>query len=203
MKKIRACKGFISCYSYLADKFEYVIRFDSDDINMPDRFEKLQNYIYKNKPDLVSSHMYEIDENDRVFSERKVPIYSDDIRRKIPYRNPINHPASAFKITSVQASGGYKEMPFFEDWYLWIRMLNSGFIIENMDEFLVAFRATDDMVLRRYGKAYVKNELNFFLCRSREKLISPLHNWIALILRLSSKIFGFSAYKKIFYLIRK
>jgi glycosyltransferase involved in cell wall biosynthesis len=189
--------------NYLNDKFEYVIRFDSDDINSPDRFKKLHECILEKMPDLVSSHMLEIDENDEVFSERKVPIKAQDIKKKLPYRNPINHPASAFKISAVQASGGYREMPFFEDWYLWIRMSHAGYKIENIDEFLVEFRATDEMVARRYGLAYVKHEVNFFRRRNKEKLINPIENWLAFLARLTVKAFGFKAYKKVFYWIRK
>ena len=183
--------------------FDFVIRFDSDDINLPNRFEKLCTYICEHKPDLVSSHMYEINEKNEVFSERTVPIGHNKIAKKLPYRNPINHPASAFKISSVLAAGGYQEMPFFEDWYLWIRMFHAGFKIQNIDDFLVSFRATDAMVARRYGLSYVKHELNFFHRRSKEKLINPIENWLAFFARLAVKAFGFKAYKQVFYWIRK
>lgn len=189
--------------NFIKNEFDYVIRFDSDDMNALNRFEKLRAYIYENQPDLVSSHMYEINENNEVFSERKVPIGDEDIMKKLPYRNPINHPASAFKISSVLASGGYQEMPYFEDWYLWIRMYRAGFKLENIDDFLVSFRATDAMVERRYGLSYAKHEANFFIRRSKESLINPIENFLAFLMRLSVKAFGFKVYKKVFYWIRK
>lgn len=189
--------------NFLKANYDYVIRFDSDDINMPNRFEKLCKYIEQFQPDLVSSHMYEVDENDMIFSERKVPIEDFKIKQVIVYRNPINHPASAFKISSVIASGGYKEMPFFEDWYLWTRMFSKGYKIENIDDFLVSFRATDAMVSRRYGLTYVKHEARFFNRRSNENLINPIKNWFAFLVRLAVKVFGFEVYKKIFFWIRK
>ena len=154
----------------ICDEFEYVIRFDSDDINIDLRFELLRDYLTRFDVDLVSSHMYEIDERGVHFSERIVPIGSQNIRNRLPFRNPINHPASAFKIKSVMAVGGYREMPFFEDWYLWIRMSRAGYKIENIDEFLVEFRATDEMVARRYGLSYVKHELNFFIEEAKRNL---------------------------------
>ena len=196
-------KALFHAVNSLCGKFDYIIRFDADDINMPNRFEKLRTYICEHNPDLVSSHMYEINEENKVFSERKVPIGYDKIAKKLPYRNPINHPASAFKISSVLAAGGYQEMPFFEDWYLWIRMFHAGFKIENIDDFLVSFRATDAMVARRYGFSYVKHEFNFFHRRSKEKLINPIENWLVFLARLAVKALGFKAYKKVFYWIRK
>lgn len=202
-KNLGLAKALSHAVDCLRDKFDYIIRFDADDINLPNRFEKLCTYICENNPDLVSSHMYEINEKNEVFSERTVPIRHNKIAKKLPYRNPINHPASAFKISSVLAAGGYQEMPFFEDWYLWIRMFHAGFKIENIDDFLVSFRATDAMVARRYGLSYVKHELNFFQRRSKEKLINPIENWLAFFARLAVKAFGFKAYKQVFYWIRK
>ena len=187
----------------IVDQFEYAIRFDADDINADRRFEVTRDYLLMRDVDLVSCHMHEIDEEGRVFSARVVPIGFDCIRGKFPYRNPINHPAAAFKVSSVLAVGGYREMPFFEDWYLWIRMFKAGFKIENMDDYLVYFRATDDMVARRFGLAYMKHEINFFFRRSKENLINPVENWFALSIRIGVKLFGFGFYKRIFYLIRK
>ncbi|MFL2753275.1 MAG: glycosyltransferase [Gammaproteobacteria bacterium] len=85
----------------IGDEFEYVIRFDADDINAERRFEVTRDYLCRNHVDLVSCHMKEIDANGKVFSERAVPIGADHIRKRLPYRNPINHPAAAFKISSV------------------------------------------------------------------------------------------------------
>ena len=187
----------------IGDEFEYAIRFDADDINADRRFEVTRDYLLMSDVDLVSCHMKEIDANGTVFSARAVPIGADRIRKKLPYRNPINHPAAAFRVSSVLAVGGYQEMPFFEDWYLWTRMFKAGFEIANIDDYLVSFRATDDMVARRFGLGYMKHEANFFLRRSKENLINPFENWFAWSIRFGVKIFGFGFYKKIFYLIRR
>jgi glycosyltransferase involved in cell wall biosynthesis len=187
----------------IGDEFEYAIRFDADDINADRRFEVTRDYLLMSDVDLVSCHMKEIDANGTVFSARAVPIGADRIRKKLPYRNPINHPAAAFRVSSVLAVGGYQEMPFFEDWYLWTRMFKAGFEIANIDDYLVSFRATDDMVARRFGLGYMKHEANFFLRRSKENLINPFENWFAWSIRFCVKIFGFGFYKKIFYLIRR
>tara|TARA_B100001027_G_scaffold52332_1_gene34962 strand:+ start:940 stop:1767 length:828 start_codon:yes stop_codon:yes gene_type:complete len=186
----------------LNKKYDYVIRFDSDDVNNKDRIQKLKKYCIDFKPDLVSSHMYEIDNDGKIFSRRKVPLSNKSIKKMIAYRNPINHPASAFKINSVLAVGGYKEMPFFEDWYLWLRLNKKGNVISNIDEFLVSFRATNDMVSRRYGFNYIKHETYFFFIRSRENLVNPLKNWFYFVIRTLIKCLGFKFYKKIFFWIR-
>ena len=45
---------------FLSDEFDYVIRFDSDDRNSANRFEKMVALAEREGPDLASSHMKEI-----------------------------------------------------------------------------------------------------------------------------------------------
>jgi len=184
-------------------KFDYIIRFDSDDINHLNRFEVLINYIEENKPDLVSSHMNEINESGELFSKKLIPISQEQIKRTFPYRNPINHPASAFSIKAAMKAGGYKEMPFFEDYYLWVRMYKNGYKIMNIDSFLVDFRAVDSMLKRRYGFSYLKHEAYFIWTRNLEGIFNPLENFISFLVRFFSKIFGFKFYKMIYFSLRQ
>jgi hypothetical protein len=82
-------------------------------------------------------------------------------------------------------------------------MHKAGCKICNIDDYLVSFRATNEMVARRFGWAYIKHETNFFYRRGCEKLINPFENLLSYTIRLLTKIFGFKIYKKIFFLIRK
>lgn len=187
----------------IKEEYDYVLRFDADDINLPDRFKITVQYICENSPDLVSGHMREIDENGESFSERRVPTTERGINRTFPYRNPINHPASSFKIDAALAVGGFQHMPYFEDYYLWLRMRAAGCQINNIDEYLVKFRATEAMLRRRYGLSYVKHETRFFYRRGIQNLTNPFHNVLAYVLRVSVKLVGFRIYKEAFYYIRK
>ena len=202
-ENVGLAKALQKALEVINKNFSYVIRFDADDINHPSRFEVIINYLMRNDVDLVSSHMNEIDDDGNIFSRRNIPIQSEKIKTISSYRNPINHPAAAFKISSVLYAGGYKEMPFFEDWYLWCRMIKKGFMVENIDQYLVNFRATDEMISRRYGIKYLRHEANFFTTRHKEKLTPPIKNALAFFIRLITKIFGFKIYKKIFLYIRK
>ena len=107
-----------------------------------------------------------------------------------------------FRLDRVLAVGGYKEMPYFEDWYLWDRMISRGHKAINLDEYLVDFRATNEMVKRRYGRNYLRFERNFFLRRLKEGNTSRILLVLSLFLRQFSKLFGFAVYKKIFFTVR-
>ena len=187
----------------LSPSFDYVIRFDSDDINRKDRFERMVDLIGKHSPDLCSAQMNEIDERGRRFSQRRVPVSEFKIRQWIAFRNPINHPAAAIRIESALSVGGYLDMPYFEDWYLWERMISAGCKVMNSDEFLVDFRATEDMVRRRFGHDYRKFEKAFFQRRLDEGNTSRFRLSVALVARQLIKLLSFSSYKKLFFWLRR
>lgn len=187
----------------LRKNFDYVIRFDSDDINRHDRFENMVEFIGKYSPDLCSAQMNEIDERGRKFSFRSVPTSESTIKRWIAFRNPINHPAAVVKIESALSAGGYLNMPYFEDWYLWERMIGAGYKVTNSADDLVDFRATEEMVERRFGVKYRKFERNFFLRRLCEGNTSRFLLIIALCLRQIAKLLPFLTYKKLFFWLRR
>ena len=140
---------------------EFVIRCDSDDINYPNRFEDLIEFMTENNLDLVSSHVEEFENNPFDLGRmRKVPI-EGAIDRNLYHRNPFNHMAVAFRKSAVLSSGGYLDMKGFEDYYLWLRLIKNGFRANNLDISLVHARTGNDMIGRRIGWGYVKNEFIF------------------------------------------
>ena len=67
-----------------------------------------------------------------------------------------------FKKSAVERAGGYQEKyHLFEDYYLWIRMLQNGCNAQNLPDVLLYMRTSTDMYLRRGGTAYAKAMLRF------------------------------------------
>ena len=126
---------------------------DTDDIAMPERFEK-QLAVFKKYPDIdvVGAWINEFEDNvSNIKSVRKLPELPDDIRQFAKRRNPINHPVVMFRKSAVLAAGGYRHFPLFEDYYLWIRMLMNGAKFYNIQESLLYFRFSPEMFKRRGG----------------------------------------------------
>jgi len=137
---------------------------DADDICSNDRFAKQFRYFAKH-PELtiLSSYIYEFKGSpfDKT-GEKRVPLKHDSIIKYSRKRNPFNHPSVMFSRDAVDAAGGYTEdYHLFEDYDLWIRMLKNGAKSANLDEHLVYMRTTDDIYLRRGGKAYANDMLRF------------------------------------------
>ena len=141
---------------------EIIARTDSDDINMPDRF-RIQLRLLQEHQDIhvVGSWIAEF-ENSPQDSRyiRKVPLAHSEIEKKAIYRNPMNHMSVMFKKNAVLYAGNYISFLWFEDYYLWARMLMKGFRFANIPEVLVKVRADKKMLLRRTGLRYLKSELN-------------------------------------------
>ena len=148
----------------MSSHFDYAIRFDSDDINHENRFELLIDAIEKENFDLLGSHMFECngDKLEHVINERKVPLTQKDIVSRIRWRNPFNHPSVVFRIEAVIAAGNYENVPYFEDWYLWAKMVVNKAKVGNVDRTLVNFRFDERMLERRRGLQYLKHEFYFY-----------------------------------------
>ncbi len=145
---------------------DYIVRMDSDDISVKDRIEKQVEFINAN-PDVVlfSSYISEFfDDPDKINYIKELPIKHEDIFKYSLKRNPFNHMAVCFNKKAIIASGGYQDVPFFEDYDLWVRVLRKNYLTANIPEVLVKARIGNDMVGRRHGLSYAKKEL-FFLKR--------------------------------------
>ena len=60
-----------------------------------------------------------------------------------------------FRKQAILESGNYQDMPYFEDYWLWVRMLQKGYIVKNIENILVNVCAGEKMLSRRHGKVYL------------------------------------------------
>lgn len=139
-------------------RYELVARMDTDDIAVPERFER-QLAAFAQDPQLAicGGHAREfVDTPEHVVSDKQVPLSHEDILSYARKRNPFNHPTVMFRKSAVEAVGGYQHAPLFEDYYLWARMLQHGAKARNLDENLLYFRTGEDQYARRGGWSYFK-----------------------------------------------
>ena len=140
---------------------ELVARMDTDDISLPDRFEKQLKVFENSNIDICSSWISEFDNDEaKIISYRKIPEKHDEIVSYSKNRNGVNHPAAMYKKAIVEKSGGYKKMMWFEDYYLWGRAIAGGAKLYNIQESLVSMRAGHEQLERRSGFKYAMSEIN-------------------------------------------
>lgn len=137
---------------------ELIARMDTDDICVPERFEKQIKEFKKNPElDICGSHIIEFENHiGNVLSKRKVPLKNDEIIQYQKRRSAYNHMTVMYKKSAVLKAGNYEHAPLMEDDMLWTRMILSGANGMNIDEYLVYARTGSAMIERRGGYSYLK-----------------------------------------------
>lgn len=142
--------------------YELVFRMDTDDIAHPNRFQKQLKQL-RDQPEIsiIGSTIQEfLNIPGDINQVRTVPISSKNINSKKHQRNPFNHMTVLFKKSIILEVGGYIDMPGYEDYYLWLRLLKE-YKGMNIDEPLVYARIGNNMIKRRQGIEFLKNEIRF------------------------------------------
>lgn len=141
--------------------YELIARMDTDDIALSDRFEKQLKVFENSDIDICSGWISEFDNDEKeILSYRKLPEIQDEIVKFARKRCPINHPAVMYKKSVIEKAGGYQRMMWFEDYYLWGRMVMAGAKFYNLQAVLVNMRAGYGQLERRSGLKYALSELN-------------------------------------------
>ncbi len=141
---------------------EWVARFDTDDLIVADRFERQLEQI-RQFPDIDVFGGW-IREFDNDLSEdsmrlRRVPRDHADIVDYAKGRNPFNHMTVMFRRELALSLGGYRNEYLYEDYALWVRMIQAGARTANLPVVLVNARAGAGMYGRRGGWRYVTGEI--------------------------------------------
>lgn len=153
---------------------ELIARMDTDDIAEPNRFElQIEEFEKDKELMLCGGQIAEFADNTtEITGYRNVPLKHNEILNFAKKRNPFNHMTVMFKKQAVQSVGGYMDMLYFEDYWLWVRMLKAGCKAKNVDEVLVKVRAGQNMIARRGGLSYTKCIIQFEKSMYRIEIIN-------------------------------
>jgi glycosyltransferase involved in cell wall biosynthesis len=145
-----------------ACRHDLVARADTDDINLPSRFEIQHRYLMQS-PELsvvggLLEEVYKDSKGSRSLI-RSVPVDAKSIAKTSRYRNPINHPTAMFRRKDILQAGSYRSIIWFEDYHLWARLIMDGFSLGNVNQVLVRVSADNEYFHRRGGIRYLRQEL--------------------------------------------
>lgn len=166
--------GYALSFGLKKCNHDIVIRCDSDDINDLSRFEQQVKILEKSNFAIIGSNIEEFYFNPCDANRfRNLPEFNLGIQRLKFSRNPFNHMTVAFRKNIILSAGSYIDMPGFEDYYLWLKVLKNheGY---NIQKPLVHARIGNDMIGRRHGYEYVKKEINFQKHILKEGLIPKI-----------------------------
>lgn len=155
-------------------KYEYIARMDSDDISLPDRFEK-QMAAFERDPELsiVGGMITEfVGTPDNIVNKRSLPLDDKDIKNFMRYRAGVNHVTVMIRRDELMRVGNYSGKYRQEDFYLWARMWKGGCKFANISDVLVNVRSGADQFARRGGMTYFREHMRIFRLMYDWKLIT-------------------------------
>lgn len=184
---------------------EWVFRMDTDDICLPERFEKQVAFIQANpEVALFSAQIGEFDETmSNSLGIRRVPISCQEIYFSALLTNPFNHVAVAYKKSVIESVGGYQHHLYMEDYNLWLRVIAQRYQVSNLPEILVKVRSGAAMYARRKGLDYIKSEYQLAKLKKDLKLQSVGAATIYFIIRALPRLLPKSLLGKVYKKLRK
>lgn len=126
-------------------RHELVARMDTDDICLPDRFEK-QVALFEEQStlDIVGCSALEIDKQGNKGALRSMPVTHDEIVNSL-WASPIIHPSVMFKQDKIKKIGAYNAaLRRRQDYELWFRCANQGLRFYNIPVPLLLYRFTQN-----------------------------------------------------------
>lgn len=145
-------------------KEKYIARIDSDDICLPEKFEKQYEYL-ESHPEIsiLGTQVQEIDAEGVYTKLRYYPQTNKEIIRYIPRATPLQHSNVMMRTQMFRDGISYNEKyRMTQDLALWFDALCAGYKIANLPEVLFLFRISNDTMGRRNRtKAY--NEFQIYM----------------------------------------
>jgi glycosyltransferase involved in cell wall biosynthesis len=137
----------------------WIMKVDADDINLPHRVEKQLALCAQGGVDVCGAAMLEFDvDPEHPLAIRRSPGSMIEIRKRVRFNNPMNHPTTFYRRELALQAGGYPTMRFMQDYDLFARLLVNGAEMFNLDEPLVKFRGGTQMRRRRRGGEILRLE---------------------------------------------
>ena len=153
-------------------RHDIVARMDSDDLSRPERCRLQIEAMEKGGYDIVGCALEEFRETPGDTGHvRLSPEHQEEIRVYAGKRNPFNHPCVMYRKSAVLKAGNYVDFPGFEDYCLWIRMLQKGAKAYNLQKALLDMRSGEGMYDRRGGASYIRSVLRFQKYLKKEGVI--------------------------------
>lgn len=183
--------------------YDWVFRMDTDDICVPERFEKQVEFILKHpQTTIFGGQIAEFGEGiDDIVSYRSVPTAPLEIKHFALKRCPFNHMTVAYQKNAVLACGGYEDLQ--EDYYLWLKLIAQDPQVANLPDMLVYARVGNGMVSRRRGWAQAKAEWRLFRLKTRLRLQGEVGGFITFMMRMLPRLLPVSLLSGVYKWLRK
>lgn len=168
---------------------ELVARMDTDDVSLPERFER-QIAFMLNHPEIAaaSAQIEEWDDSmQKRIGIRPLPIDADSVAVFAKRRSPLSHPLAIYRKSVILSVGGYPPLRKAQDYALWSLLLCNGYHLANLPDTLLKMRSGHGLFSRR-GWAFFKQELVLLRYQREIGFLSHFEFWQNFFLRASLRL---------------
>lgn len=147
----RGIAGALAAAAIAAPEERYLARQDADDISLPGRLERQVRYL-EDHPDVgvLATGIETLREEEGLGSMtdgwRRYEAWlssshtPEEIARSLWIESPLPHPTVMMRRESLLRAGGYVDVPWPEDYDLWLRMLRAHVVMAKLPEALYRWR---------------------------------------------------------------
>lgn len=161
---------------------EFIAFMDADDCSVSNRFELQINEFLNSDCEIIGGQIEEYNNSlTKFINKRMVPINLIDIKKSIKYRNTINNVTVMMKKNVFDKLGGYPDLFFGEDYVLWLKAIDNGVKIKNLNETLVLVRTNNNFAVKRLGFQNLVNNLKLFSYLKKSKSVGHFFASIRLL----------------------
>jgi glycosyltransferase involved in cell wall biosynthesis len=145
----------------------WIARCDADDINLPHRFEAQVSFLSRHpEVGVLGGELIEFWPDGRE-RRKTMPRTHENVVAWARWRSPINHNTVFCRTDDVLGCDGYPNLPFKEDYGLWLRLIGAGVRFANIGEPLVRARLGATFYRRRAGLKNLRSEWSLYRIRTR------------------------------------
>lgn len=171
--------------------YNWVARMDSDDICEFDRFKRQTTYILNNtNVDILGGHIDEYDETMKLkIASRLLPTHDKEIKKMSRFRCPVNHVSVFYKKDKILKLGGYpSQLRKLQDYGLWSKAIMENYTFYNLPHSLVKVRTGSELIKRRGGLSYLKNEIKLLQFQKKIKFLNNYQFIFNLLIRTTLRL---------------
>lgn len=175
---------------------KFIARMDADDICIPQRLEKQFLFLEEhNHIALVGCTVILIDEKDDnigLWHLDQQTVNSKKIKYRMPFENCIAHPSIMIRSSILMKIKYDPAQKNIEDYNLWLKLLNRGFVIDKIKEPLLLYRIHENSVtglhlkkrnvffkhakmkIRCLWKEFISGHISFYMITIKIGLLTDL-----------------------------
>ena len=142
---------------------DLVARMDTDDISLPDRFEKQVRYLEEHpEVAVLGGSIQEFDENSDCLVVRHYP--KSNVAKFMAKASPVAHPVVMMRMELFREGGiSYNEKyRVSQDIALWYDIVKAGYQITNLPDVLLKFRRSGEVIVNR-SREKAKGEFEIYM----------------------------------------